>query len=287
MSNSKMTSILVKDGRLSVYNGPSCLREFGGEFVAAAIASPEKALTVNKHGLVEEWSFNPKTSGFNKVRQWGYSRDPLSIQANGDDCTVVRANGQSDMYVKGSKVRTVGSERTPSLSVSSSGSFRESSSSEGPVKTNGGEGPSGLVAGLVYKCQQAFTQPVKGPWSWICFIAGILITVLFSFILSQSPKLTFPNGYFVIAGAFLAGVGLSYVIRHLMAKILVRSWFGLPIVWLGSELIPVEETVGMTVTALGVILWLWPLWPLLIIVLTGALVFLAAFSRASVNSNKS
>lgn len=271
---------MVNEGRLVAYDGSEKVKEFGQNFVAAAVASPEKVITVNKGGLVEEWRFDPKFPSLDKVRMWGTSDGAVSIQASGDNCTVTKANGQTDMYINRQKSRTVGNANTPKTSSEPPPLPEESSyQPEQPYQYE--EAPDGFMAGLGYRCKRVIKEPINGPWATICVVLGTLAAAYYSYVLSNNPNLTYPTGYYVLPGVVVAGLGLSYWLRNVLAKILVRSWYGLPLTLIGLHIIPADQHVGIAVTTLGVALWVWPAWPLIVIALAIFFVVMAAIGKST------
>lgn len=281
MTQRKITSVMVNQGCLVAYDGSEKVKEFGQNFVAAAVASPEKVITVNKGGLVEEWKFDPKFPSLDKVRMWGTSDNAVSIQASGNNCNVTRANGQTDMYINGQKSRTVGSANTPAPKTSNQSSSEDYEPEQSYQQSNSSADiPDGFMAGMGHRCKVLITEPIPGPWAKIVvWFTAISSAVAAGVILYNIGEV---DSSLVIStlGLVAVNVGLSYWLRHAIAKVLVRSWYGAPLVILGALIGQSYPDIGVIVMAAGAIAWFWPIWPIALIVICVVFVVMAAVGKS-------
>lgn len=121
------------------------------------------------------------------------------------------------------------------------------------------------------KCALLFKEP--GPDLWqkvgigIFTLAGITLGFMWGWInYTGFLSVTF----FSLLGASTAGgvlLGLSYLSRHAISKVLVRWKIGLPSLMLAIGLYLISPDFGTLAIIIAVFVWAWPLWPLLVILL--------------------
>lgn len=279
MTQRKVTSAMVNRGCLVVYDGPDKVKEFGQNFVAAAAASPEKVITVDRGGLVEEWKFDPKFPSLDKVRMWGISSDAVSIQASGNNCSVTRANGQTDMYVNGQKHRTLGTANTPKTSSEPSPGQDYQPEQSYQQTESYADIPDGFMAGMGHRCKVVITEPIPGPWAkivvWFTAISSAIAAGVILYNTGEADSSLIVSTLGIVA----VNAGLSYWLRHAIAKVLVRSWYGAPLVVLGALISQSYPDIGAIVMAAGAIAWFWPIWPIALIVICVVFVVMAAVGK--------
>lgn len=280
MTQRQITSVMVTEGRLVAYDGSEKVKEFGQNFVAAATASPEKVITVNKYGHVEEWKFDPKFPSLDKVRMWGTSDNAVSISASGNNCNVTRSNGQTDMYVNGQKSRTLGTANTPKTSSEPSSKEDYQPEQSYQQSDTSADIPDGFMAGMGHRCKVLITEPTPGPWAKIVvWVAAISSAVAAGVILYNTGEVD-PSLIVSALGLVAVNVGLSYWLRHVIAKVLVRSWYGAPLVIVGTLIGQTYPDIGGIIIAAGAIAWLWPIWPIALIVVCVVFVVMAAAGKS-------
>jgi hypothetical protein len=82
-------------------------------------------------------------------------------------------------------------------------------------------------------------------------------------------------------GIIAANFGLCYWLRNVLAKVLVRSWYGAPLVTLGAFVMPSYPEAGSAMLIGGLIAWLWPVWPIAIIAVTVVGLVLVAIGKTT------
>ena len=92
--------------------------------------------------------------------------------------------------------------------------------------------------------------------------------------------------YVMLAGIPIAGAALGYWLKNALAKVLVRSWYGLPAVILAIAICNTNPEVGIWVLLAAILLWVWPIWPLLVIVFAFAAIIFYALGKGATKNVK-
>ena len=126
-----------------------------------------------------------------------------------------------------------------------------------------------MTASLGNRCKTLFNEQIPGWWH----IAGaVLMTVLLSALSIYTAVRMIQQGgsstllVITLFASPLIFMGLSYWMRNVIAKILARYYIGLPALLLALALnhfnIAVEGiAVGPWAIGAAVLLWIWPVWP--------------------------
>jgi hypothetical protein len=260
-------------------------QRFGTQYAVAGV-SEDCLIAVTKHGNVEQHKIENGNARCIK-NSLGKSCDPISVQVGSPGNFIVeRANGQSDVYVNGGKVRTTGEAKVPSSPQKSSSSSPERESSYESTSYESVEIPDGILGGVAFRCKQVIAEPIKGPWATICFIIAIVCGIVGGFVAFNQTAGNIWQHYVMLAGIPIAATALGYWLKNAFAKVLVRSWYGLPAVILGIAICNTNPEVGIWVLLAAILLWVWPIWPLLLITFTFVALILFIFGKASTKNVK-
>lgn len=279
----KATSARVDNGTLILLNeqGLECNR-FGNQFVVAGVCG-EDLVTVTKYGIVDHYTIEGGTRPVRSSKNiGGKSHDAVSIQVGTDlNFSIQLANGQTDVYSNGQKIRTTGTAKVNTPTSSSSSSSASKSSSTPPPSYSSPDISDGFMAGIGQRCKMVINEQINGPWAkivvWMAGVIGVVAGIM-TFSLTECAPL--PH-FILLVGIPLAVFGIGYWLRHALAKCLVRTHYGLPAVILAIALCSVNPTVGLCALAGAILIWCWPIWPLLLVVACFAGVVLAALAKAA------
>ena len=241
------------------------MSSFGSTYVAAAVCGDDLVI-ITESGTIDLYRVNEPgfTGSFSYKRGLGKSFDPVSIHLGTNlNFSVQRSNGQTDVYVGGSKSRTTGTPNHGTKSTSSSTSEKESTPSYASDDDSGGGSlyvSDSFAAGIGRRCKACFTEPSTGPWAdivlWIAGVAGVAAAIV------VGMDSSFIAG--IVAGAIVFSGG--YFLRHGWARCLVRSHYGLPAFIAAWVIFSYYPTVGGWLLFGSILLWFWPLWPLMAII---------------------
>lgn len=278
MTRDKVTGVRVDQNGtlvpLDERGGP--LNPLGGSYVCASVCGDD-LIAVRKSGEIVHFKIDgPRISSTGKG--FGNSQNPVSIQLNhGLNFMIQRANGQTDVFTDGQKTRTIGEAIRPSSQPSNSSSSSSSQSSESPAASEPYNVPDGIMAGMAYRCERLIKDPIPGPWTKICvWMSAVSSLIAGAIVFFNATKFDDPTKIAVALGLVVINFGVCYWLRNVIAKVLVRSWFGVPIVVLGALIGQSYPEVGGWVVLAGVVAWFWPVWPIAIIAVTVVgLVFVA------------
>jgi hypothetical protein len=281
--NQQVVAARVDNGTVILLHdqGGECNR-FGTTYAVAGV-SGDDLVVVSESGGVDLYKIE---GGVRAVYSKGLGKttNPVSIQVGpGLNFSVQKSNGQTDVYAAGQKVRTTGTARVEQSSTPTSSSSSSSSDSEPLYRhSENFDVPEGFIGGIKFKCQEVINDPIPGPWCTIVeWIAGAvaLISGYFAFMLSQNCQ-PLQHGIITV-GVPLAVFGTGYWLRHAFAKCLVRSHYGLPAVILALALCSADPTIGITALIAALLVWFWPIWPLLFILVCTVGLILIALGRAA------
>ena len=120
------------------------------------------------------------------------------------------------------------------------------------------------------RCKKLFHEQIPGNWH----ISGVVLmsVLLSSLSIYTAARMMQREGsstllLITLFASPLIFIGLSYWMRNVIAKILARYYIGLPALLLALAIshfnIAVEGiAVGPWAVVVAVILWIWPVWPL-------------------------
>jgi len=265
----QIVSARVDNGKVILLNeqgGTS--KQFGSTYAVAAVCGDD-LVVVSDSGTVDLYAIEGGTRPSYK-RGMGSSPGPVSIQlGTGLNFSIQRSNGQTDVYAGGSKARTTGTPNYGTKSTSSNTSEKESTPSCSNDDSGGGSlyVSDSFMAGIGRRCKACFTEPSTGPWAdvvlWIAGVASVAAAIV------VGMDSSFVAG--IVAGAMTFAGG--YFLRHGWARCLVRSHYGLPAFIAAWVIFSYYPTVGGWLLFGSILLWFWPLWPLMaiIVVLIGAI----------------
>jgi hypothetical protein len=286
MTSDKVAGVIVENGDLI------CLNERGGKgnrlngsYACAAVCGDD-LVAVRKNGEIVHFDIDGPRIIYS-AKGFGKSYDPVSIQLNhGLNFTIHRANGQSDVYTNGQKTRTIG-EAKNNAQMSFAESAPSNSSADHAFSTSADSGhthdiPDGFMAGMGYRCKRLIDDPIPGPWAKISVslsavssaIAGVIVFI-------NADKFDDTNKLLVVLGLVAVNFGICYWLRNVISKVLVRSWYGAPIVILGTLIGQSYPEVGGWVVIAGAIVWLWPVWPIALIAISVVGVVLMAIGKTT------
>lgn len=277
---SKTVAARVDNGTVILLNeqGLECNR-FGNQFAVAGVCG-EDLITVTKYGIVDHYTIEGGTRAVRSSRSiGGKSHDAISIQLGTNlNFSIQLADGRTDVYANGQKTRTTGTARIDKP-VSSS----DNTSSSAPDPTyNTVDIPDGFVAGIGYRCKVVIEEPINGPWAKvIVWMAGAIAVVAGFFAFSYTQHVDPLTHYVITYGTPAAIFGIGYWLRHALAKCLVRTHYGLPAVILAIAICNVDPTLGMWALFAAILVWFWPIWPLLSILIVVTIAIAAAAGRCA------
>jgi hypothetical protein len=277
MTSDKVAGVSVENGDLVLLNENGGKgNRINGSYTCAAVCGDD-LIAVRKSGEIVHFIIDgPRLNSSGK--SFGNSQNPVSIQLNhGLNFMIQRANGQTDVFTSGQKNRTIGEAIQSSTQPSSSASSSSSQSSESSAASEPYQVPDGIMAGMAYRCERLIKDPIPGPWAKICVWLSALSSLIGgAIVFFNATKFDDPTKIAVAFGLVVINFGVCYWLRNVIAKVLVRSWFGIPIVLLGALIGQSYPEVGGWVALAGVVVWFWPVWPIAIIAVTVVgLVFVA------------
>ena len=121
------------------------------------------------------------------------------------------------------------------------------------------------------QCVLLFKEPGPDLWQKVGIGSLSLVGILLGFRWGWVNYTGFFSvAFFSLLGAVIAGgvlLGLSYLSRHAISKVLVRWKIGLPSLMLAIGLYLISPDFGTLAIIIAVFVWAWPLWPLLVILL--------------------
>jgi hypothetical protein len=274
------TAVRVDNGRIILLDSNGFPGQIFGNQYAVAGVSGDCLIAVTKHGLVEEHKI--ENGNARSVRgNLGKSHDPVSIQVGSPGNFIIeKANGQSDVYSNRNKIRTTGEVKFQVPASIAQSPSTPSRTDESNYKSP--QIPDEFLSGIRIRCAQVIKDPISGPWSNICFwIATIAGVVGGIFAFSQTAGNMWQH-YAMLVGIPIVAVSIGFVFKNALAKIIVRSWYGLPAVIISIAIINTSPEIGIWFLLAAIILWIWPIWPLILIVFTSLIMALAAIG----NKNK-
>jgi hypothetical protein len=281
-----ITSARVDNGTIVLLNEQGLPgTRIGNQFVVAGVCG-EDLICVTKHGEVQHYTIE---GGQRPVfaRSLGKSHDPVSVQVgSGLNFSVTRSNGQTDHYVSGMKTRTTGDAKTE-CSVQVETYTKAESEYSTPVHDySNAEESNGFLARIGDKCKSLFVDPIPGPWAKIVVWFSVLSSIGAAGVVATRASNLDSNQMIAIMCLLAINIGASYWLRNVIAKVLVRSWYGAPLVVLGALISQSYPEVGGFVILAGVVAWFWPIWPLALIVGGVACVVMAAAGKSAQTMDK-
>lgn len=270
----QIVSARVDNGKVLLLNeqgGTS--NQFGSTYAVAAVCGDD-LVVVSDSGTVDLYVIEGGTRPSYK-RGLGSSPGPVSIQLGTNlNFSVQRSNGQTDVYVGGSKSRTTG---TPNYGTKSNTSEKESTPSYTSDDDSGGGSlyvSDSFAAGIGRRCKACFAEPSTGPWAkvvlWIAGVASVATAIV------VGMDSSFLVG--IVAGATTFAAG--YFLRHGWARCLVRSHYGLPAFIAAVIIYNSYPAIGGWLIFGSILLWFWPLWPLMAIIAVLAVCIAAGLGKS-------
>lgn len=259
-----------------------------GSYIAAGVAG-DHLISVNRHGHVEDWTINNSTNVGrleNKRALDNSATGAESIQVSGPGtCTVICKNGQKHVYSNYTKVQTVSGRPPAPIPSNTPKSQEDSSSYDTAPQTVYADMPDGFLAGMGHRCKVIVDEPITGPraklWTNTAFAIGVLTSVLSGVLVYLAVQANNGSyGLLIAAGTIAVSVGLSYWLRHMIAKVVIRTHYGLPLVILGAMMCESLPDIGPFVLIGGLILWFWPIWPIALIAICMLGVIAMAIGRS-------
>jgi hypothetical protein len=278
MTSDKVAGVSVENGDLILLNENGGKgNRINGSYTCAAVCGGDM-VAVRESGEVQHFNIEgPRAVPSGK--NFGKSYDATSIQLNdGLNFMVQRSNGQTDVYTGGQKSRTIGEVTTSAPSSNSADDY------ESPVASpsQSYDVPDGFMAGMAYRCDRLIKDPIPGPWAKICVWLTALSSLVAAVLIYMSMStLADPTKMYAAFGIIAANFGLCYWLRNVLAKVLVRSWYGAPLVTLGAFVMPSYPEAGSAMLIGGLIAWLWPVWPIAIIAVTVVGLVLVAIGKTT------
>ena len=231
-----ITGVRIDNGTMILldHNGNPNNR-INGSYVAAGVAG-DHLISVNKYGHVEDWRINNSTSSgrLEDMRSLDNgATGAVTIQVSGPGtCIVACENGKQHVYSNYDKTRTI-SGPGPKSSRPSSNSSNEK---EDFVPTSSSDSynhqiPDGFLAGLGHRCKTLVNEPITGDraelWTKLAFAIGFLAglaTAIISFIAADNSGSW--ERLLIAFGIIVVNTGISYWLRNMYAKALVRTHYG-------------------------------------------------------------
>ena len=243
------------------------VRNVGQQVVCAGV-SGDDLVYVTKQGNVYKGKIRGDGNSVeNVLGMGGKAYDAVSMSMGGGlNFSITCSDGTVHYWANGQKTRTDTSNRIIPTQQAPERQKEQSSESEPTVVY--ADVPDGFMAGLGHRCKVLINEPIPGPWAkivvWLTAIStviGIITVLLLAGQLESNQLLT-------ALGILAINAGVCYWIRNAIAKVLVRSWYGAPIVIIGALISQTNPEIGGLIVLGGVIAWFWPIWPIALIAIT-------------------